>query len=200
MKMRFKQHLNEDSYITDEIVEQINRDCSVFLKESKGFPFYRGSKTAKVKTFKKITPRKDRKPLDTPLILHNEINKEFKKQFGWYVRSEGVFCTGDSAQTNYFGDMYIMLPIGSYKYVWSPSIIDFGVELEYRGVYNNGSDNIYLEPEQYNKIIEDMVETYRNTDLYGAWKSRNEVSIQCKEYYLIKPSFLDIHRRDIFIV
>jgi hypothetical protein len=35
--------------------------------------------------------RKNRKPLDTPLQIHNYWNNLFQKKFGWKVRSEGVF-------------------------------------------------------------------------------------------------------------
>jgi hypothetical protein len=189
--------------MTKNDLEMFRSDCSKFLKESKMHPFFRGSKNLSVTTYKKIKPRKNRKPLDTPQELHDAMDKSFKKKFGWKVRSEGVFCIGDKTQTNYYGKRYIILPIGDdYKFVWSSTIKDFSNELDDRKVYyfDNINNSVLMEPKQYTKIIDEMVNTYKDTDLYGAWSSFNEVSIKCKYYYLIDTNFLSPYRTQLFVM
>ncbi len=79
--------------------------------------------------------RKNRKPLDTPIKLHNILDKMFQKKFGWKARSEGVFAAGkwyfSGSKDTYYGDTYLFFPIGNFKYVWSPKIDDLYEDLHW---------------------------------------------------------------------
>lgn len=127
--MRLKRYINEARSI-DEIYEILSRDCkpfiNEFLKKKKTF-IWRGT-NKRVDFIQKITPRKDRKPRDMPKELHKFLDNVFKDNFGWYVRSEGVFASSDRSFAEDFsdtgGDSYLFFPIGRYDYIWSPVIKD----------------------------------------------------------------------------
>jgi len=185
---KIKSILLNESYISDELVDQIQEDCKYYFDRNgrplHSLPVYRGT-FPPISTIKTITPRKDRKPTDTPKEIHNKLDSLFQKKFGWKVRSEGVFVTGSR----------------SFKYIWSPSISDLTVYLE-RGVHVlmrvHGKEKIIMEPEEYNKILKNTVNKYKSTDFEDAILSRNEIMIKCDKYYLINENFLDIKYRDLF--
>jgi hypothetical protein len=68
--MRLKEHIIENN-----IIKILERDCSQFIKESKKSHkvfLYRGT-TKKINDIKALTPREDRKPLDTPSKIHKNV-------------------------------------------------------------------------------------------------------------------------------
>lgn len=69
-------------------------------------------------------PHVDRKPKDTPVELSEKIDDMMEKKFGWRPRSQGVFATFDAGVAHEYGDPYIFIPCGTYKYIWSPEIED----------------------------------------------------------------------------
>jgi hypothetical protein len=124
--MRFINYINESiEYST------IERDCKYYLdilrenlpKEKR---LIRTESELGDPIIIKKTTRKDRKPRDTPLLIHNIVDDILSKKFGWKPRSEGVFCviSGES----YHG-WHHMLPVGKFSYVWSPKIEDLTKEL-----------------------------------------------------------------------
>lgn len=140
--MRLKQYINEAKSV-DEIYEILSKDCKPFindfLKRKKTF-LWRGT-NKRIDSIQKITPRKDRKPRDMPKELHKFLDNVFKDNFGWYVRSEGVFVASDRYFAEDFsdtgGDAYLFFPIGRYDYIWSPVIKDIYTWL--------GRSQIYIE-------------------------------------------------------
>ena len=122
--MRFDNYLREgNNTITDKEFSVLMKDIKFFLKEGRKNPLYRASRN-KTQTIDIISPRSNRKPLDIPLNIHNELNKSFKRVFGWNVRKEGVFCSGSIQHLTHYGDIYYMFPIGKFKYVWSDEVSD----------------------------------------------------------------------------
>ena len=68
--------------------------------------------------------RFDRKAKDTNPKIHNDLNDEFQRQFGYPARSNSIFCTGSDMTAESYGVPYMIFPIGKYKYLWNPDIED----------------------------------------------------------------------------
>jgi len=85
--------------------------------------------------------------------------------------------------SQFYGNPMIFFPIGNYKYLWSPDILDFYARI--RRIIDNqlGSSKEYRDNE-----IEKAVRTYKNTDLQEAINLGYEISFNVKEYYLVPSS------------
>jgi len=111
-----------------EIINTIYRDCRPFIKELtkgkyNGDLLYSGRR--KGGDIIKSAVRSDRTPSDTPLEYHKKLDELFKKKVGFNARSNVLFCTGSVSQAlDYSNKVYIIFPIGKYKYTWSPVIKD----------------------------------------------------------------------------
>jgi len=200
--MRYRQFLNEGTVTKDEL-EMFKSDCAYFFKESafpgiggsgKGYPMYRGSKSVNTNSYKVITPRTSRLPKDTPEELHYALDESFNDKFGWNVRSEGVFCTGSGPSTGPYGKIYWVLPIGKFQYVWSSKIRDLTNTLEEYKIFTyhpRGRSTIDMDSDKYEPILDKIVSTYQDNDLYNGIYSKNEISIKCKKYYMVDPDYFD---------
>ncbi len=133
--MRLRNYILNEEIVDDaeDIVDILNEDCKPILNVLKKYDYkyflYRGSRSI-ADNFQKITPRKNRKPLNTPIKLHNILDKMFQKKFGWKARSEGVFAAGQLYPLDEYGPSYLFFPIGNFKYVWSPEIEDLYEEFD----------------------------------------------------------------------
>jgi hypothetical protein len=140
--MRLRRHLKDSdagdyepkitTTKTDEIIAILKRDCKPFLssRRSKRDLLWRGVKQKLNSDYVKITTRTNRKPKDTPKELHDLMNFEFKKAFGWKPRSEGVFTFTKASNAGGYGNQTVMMfPIGNFKYVWSNKIEDLWNEM-----------------------------------------------------------------------
>ncbi len=186
--MRLQRHINEVSRVPeDTVLELIRKNCKPFLKESGGQFLFRGTKKRVPRGMAKITTRPDRRPLDTPKELHDYMDKHFKKKFGWKGRSEGVFCLGDEHEASVYGYTYAMFPIGQFKFIWSPSIMDLTSDFREEEIlvgtdYGNEDD---WEGGDNNPRFQQLIKTYTDKNLKKAIRSDNEIMIKCKEYYLV---------------
>ena len=174
-------------YITEQIDYNIlKRDCKQIIADLEKIDFitflYRG-----VDNFyeepKKITPRKDRRPLDSTKEWHDALNKEFYSRFKVKARSEGVFCK-IITPTGYGLDN-IILPIGNYYCLWSETVID----AYFADPNNNRSD---YKNDDMSDAAKKAVSTYKKGSLVDVQKSlnthklmRSEVILICKKYYAI---------------
>jgi hypothetical protein len=139
--MKFKQYITESGELSvQEVLEQIYTDCKPYLKDlvRGGFDYYRkndnllySGRNTRADMFKKSV-RTDRKPKDTSEDVQKFVDEAFKKKFGVKARSSSLFATGrvDTAQ-GYGNSVYTIFPIGKYKVIWSPNIMD---------LYNDVSD------------------------------------------------------------
>lgn len=71
-----------------------------------------------------LTPRQDRVPKDMEIDIHDYLNNEFHRQFGFYARSQGVFATFDVGTADDYGRPFIFFPVGNYKFLYNPEISD----------------------------------------------------------------------------
>lgn len=146
--------LNEDDKIT-EIANKIKSECSSFLKAyelQKGKFIFRGIKSSEPILIKNI--RTDRLPIDTPLDLHQEYDKVFKKLGLKATRSNSIFCSANLNTAKDWGAAYIIF----VKDGWVGTVFD-KVKRDY--VYDmvtskNDLENtlIKLEPRSFNSTSE----------------------------------------------
>lgn len=193
--MKFKNYLLFENMESSRIPDIIMKDCKLFIDELKKTRkddfIYRGTKKG-VFNLKKIKPRKNRKPMDMPEVLHNLFDNLFYKEFKWKSRSEGVFVASDPSILGPYGTPYLFFPIGKYKYVWSPSIEDLFCEIEnsdylhdyedtflfgeyrheYDEIYGHGGegtfeyDGIDLETNNEDEAIETAIERLGDEELF----------------------------------
>lgn len=83
---------------------------------------YRGMKNAPNEG--KIVTIQDRKPKDSTLWFHKNMDKAFIAVFGKPLRSCSVFCTGNAFMTRAYGKTYTIYPSDDFEVYWSPKIVD----------------------------------------------------------------------------
>jgi len=194
--IQFNQYLNEED--EESPADLIIKNCQPFLKKIgykvTKYPLYRGmDENSKVV---KKTVRKNRKPLDTKIEIHNMLNDAFYKKFKIKARSECIFVAGYESFSADFGRLFYIFPIGNFKFLWSPKIKD---------LFNKvGGFKIYSKTKsEMETIFKKLVDKYQKTDLKKAIKSHHEIMIDCKEYYAVrkygykKEPFLVTLRKEI---
>lgn len=133
--MRLKTYISEENILDmQDIVENIKKKCASYFKKAgpKGDFLYRGSKSISLsdkRSVIKIKPRTDRHPLDTDKSLHEYLDELFLEHKGWSARSEGVFVTAKRSSAGSYGKIFIMFPIGSFKFLYNPDIVDLTIYL-----------------------------------------------------------------------
>lgn len=204
--MRLKKYINEvgtntiawvNSLDVLKAADMVKKDCRPFLNQvsrcSKwgDYIFIRnvghGFPSGKIILQKRV--RQDRRPSDTPEIIHNYINDELEKKFGWRPREQAAFTSPHYIRAE-AGYSTMFFPIGKFEIVWHPKV---------RDLYTHA--DIWIEDQQFDtREIDSIIEGYKSGGLCGALKSRNEVMFRCKTYYLVSPvtpgaSYSDIQER-----
>lgn len=139
--------------------------------------------------------RKDRIPVDTHIDISEMIDVLFNQQFGWKPRSQGMFCVGRSGRgsANFYGDdVFAVMPMGKFKYLWSPKIFDLTVQ--YKEAFRKHNVPVIDVGVPYTKeqlnlalpVLQEIVSTYKSTDLGDALNTRNEIMIYCDQYAAIR--------------
>lgn len=215
--MKFENFIKESSYEEQlfKMVSAIHKNCQPFITKAllpqlpKIVTFlFRGSSYDG--EFKERDVRTDREPSDIHPIIHNDINSRIQKKFGWPARSAGLFTTGDVTSAYDYGEPYVIMPIGNFKYLWSPVIEDLydyiNKDLSIRhvaGNYSNPKDinpliNNYFsshskyssDPQaSYEKYLDKLVSTYTDKDIIKGILSKNEVMIGCSSYYKVSLKY-----------
>jgi hypothetical protein len=191
--MRLEKYINEAETNWDKVI----KDCQPFLKKygnlyKKRQYVWRGSKK-NVREILKVTAREDRRSSDVPKILHDRLDELFKKKFGWNVRSEGVFCTGDKHIAEYYGNARIFLPIGKFKFVWSPEVYDMWEKLRHANLASGWTGpgepkQVHYDPrdDADEMTLNKIVDSYMDKNLERAIRSKNEIAFNSKSYYLVR--------------
>ncbi len=193
--MRFEQYLSN-------IYNQIKNN-DIFKETLNNNFIYRGNNSSNINEYQIFNVRKDRRPRDMPAELHYDLDDAFKKKFGWNVRSSGVFTTGDKIQTNDYGDPYIFIPLGSYKFVWCNKIKDLfmaydnvfreigmsKIDYEYLRYVINSNSPEEEKDDRYYDLIEDIVKLYTDKNIKKAILSKNEIVFSCNSYILFNEEY-----------
>lgn len=213
--MRFNHYLLEEASPEDlQMVEEIKQNCQKYIKFVKSLRPPRildreSNSVTKANKIVKYVPRKDRKPMDTHLLIHKVIDNILYEKFGWKPRSEGVFCDGRPIDRHNHLFSNLLFPAGDFSYLWSPEIEDLYMDLG--EVFSKGGFGLLTKESYRNvakilvagedekgnykkamRIIRKNLDTYTDKGLERAMKSGNEIMIRCNEYYMI-PDKLGLH-------
>lgn len=85
---------------------------------------YRGSNQSKDNKTVVMKPRFDRKPTDTPLLIHDIMDVWFFEKFGIKARSQSVFSTPLLRFAMRYGNPTAILPKNEVTYIYSNEVKD----------------------------------------------------------------------------
>lgn len=202
--MKYLKHFEELNNTNN--IEKILSDCAPFIKQLKECNnnefLYHSTKSGDIKIniekdgIYKLNPIVRTAPRDMPIVLHEYLGVELGEKFGWNPRTEAIFAHTDNFKNaHYYGDKFMIFPIGEYKYVWSTKISDpylilwtkyeimrEGIEGMYTDSYIpkkedlqdlinklNSIDSIdmdFEEPESKQKLINELTWIYEDLDRY----------------------------------
>ncbi len=134
--MKFTEYIEETSKYHLKlygVVQALNKDCKPIINElrkSGSQLLWRGTSKSRTKSIIQVTPRQDRFPKDMPGFLHDALDDEFEKKFGWRPRSTGVFVTSQQREARSYGDSYVFFPVGMYKYLYNQNVVDLFGEVD----------------------------------------------------------------------
>jgi len=204
--MRLQKHLIEatDGDVAENFWNVVQKKCKPFLREwlpiverypSKDWFLYRGMKLSVPMGEKSV--RINRKPMNSKEEFHKDVDDAMYKRFKIHGRKASIFCVGDEKEAESYGNPYVIFPIGSYKYLWSPKIRDLFANKEmfdYVTFRYTGDPKTYdirqSELRERNKTaIDNMVKTYKTTGLEDAISSKFEVMVQCSSYMFLSASY-----------
>lgn len=195
------------SYLSDEGKRFVAEHCKPWLQavdyDLDQYPIYRGmrpvSATYQVPNipdlFVKPGHYDERRPADTPYQFHDILNKKFKGKFGIPFRN-GVFAIGSPKHANDYGPVYRIIPMGNFKFCWSPKINDLYLNLF--DVKRNKKEalfgpNVHLTSDMSNhsqKELSDMcdtiVATYTDKNIKQAINSYHEIMLWCDNYLIVE--------------
>jgi hypothetical protein len=207
MKLTSLYESNSDLSL-EEAVRIFHDECKPFQKEI-GFDGIFDFKTLKrgMKNKPKLfigNVRPDRRPSDTPLPIHEFMDNWFYKKFGVKFRSNAMFAT-KSQSARLYGDVYIVFPIGEFKYCYSSTIDDLYATIANKIESKLSSHYAPLTKEKFNDFLSDddnlkfaidIVEKiltdskYIDSDLEKV-SYFPEIMINCKSYLAIKSNLYD---------
>lgn len=206
--MKLQNYLIEEN--KNIFLENLKKNCSRILKfylEEQRF-LYR-SVDQDIPIYLEKIPRENRKPSNTSVKLHDMYDKLFKRKFGWYARSEGVFASFE--MNTIYGKPYLFFPFDDYKYLWSDDIGDlFTIGFYKLGImdkqnipkkfYDEGGTDLNIKDKYYRWILDNLdqfedifmkkvINTYQNNQLENAKKQ--EIMFKCSRYYLVNQKYED---------
>lgn len=189
--------LNDQQSSYEHIAGNILASCKPFLElidyDTDQYQLYRGAKG----TINPVTIlpgyRDNRKPRDTPTHLHAAINRVFKATFGVPFRN-GIFTTGKKSDAESYGStLYVVIPIGDFKFIWSHQIVDLFDYFRRKvrddfGVYDDINGN---NPKVIGTLLKyvdtpEFVNLYQDTAFRAAVVSGHEVMLYSEHCYYIK--------------
>jgi hypothetical protein len=224
--MRLIHYINENSYKIirianpDEAIKILKKDCSKYLKETKGHWFYRGM-PQRIDNYSLgyKTIRKDRKSHGMSNELSKVLNKWLEKH-GHVRRDKAAIMTSSFTHAEFFSLPKTCFIQGNYNYTW----IDGGDinQSDYKkdnkkwyGLivtdYFNAIDNRpvmgseYLRKKYNNdqkKMSEWIIENFEkyfhtNEKILTAYRNQYEIWFEAKGFYFIKvDGELDYYLRD----
>ncbi|MCG5266900.1 hypothetical protein MCL27_17915 [Acinetobacter pittii] len=127
-----------------------------------------------------VTPRKDRRPLNTDNRFHSIVDDWFFKKFGVYYRSQSVFLTKNKqvactyAHNNSYKHVVRVIPLTPYNYCWSSKIED---------LYTISHDYALSSIEEIESKLESL--EYTQLNLSNSKNFSNEIMVACSQYIAI---------------
>jgi len=169
--MKYLKHFEELNNTNN--IEKILSDCAPFIKQLKECNsnnlLYHSTKSGNIKInieqygIYKLNPRVRETPRDMPIVLHEYLGDNLIKKFGWNPRTEAIFAHPDNFNNaHYYGQKFIIFPIGEYKYVWSPKFSDpylvlwSKYDIMQSGIENIFTDSYIPKKEDLKKLLNDI--------------------------------------------
>ena len=200
--MRLHKYITESELPTQEEIDKarklINKNCSEITALYRKYKkvFYRGTKDNE--HFVEKRGHKYRNPRNTDIEIHDQLNRFFKRKFGWNVRN-GVSVSNTLKQTQFFAQMefgksYVFLPTNGFKYCWSKTYTDLYNEAAIAKMITTTWSSEELEEwmdrhiDEFKKIVDTY--TDKNIDRVlrmgeTSFDNRREVMFKTNKYYLI---------------
>lgn len=221
--MKLLQQLNEQAdelTIVQHLINAVQQSSHFFkLRSNDDQWMYRGMDDELIPRdgfVSVLQTRKDRRPKDTPGILHDALNTMLTREFGIPYRSQGLFVSGNPGEALHYGKVAIILPEGDFKFCWSTSVSDAYAHFELnparRFVAANSHRHGYKPedvPERQTDFVNFLEATewarslfnewftelyhmsnYTDTDFSDAVDSDNEIMISCDEYAVVRDTEL----------
>lgn len=188
--MKFKQFINESDDRSYTIIA-IEKECQPFIKAirgASGFLYRNDGYGSKGPGYKKKV-RSDRRPMDSPIEIHEFVDEQFKKRFGWKGRSEGLFVWGANRFSGKVDNpnFFTVFPVGNFKFIWSPVVSDlYGDLVPFTDEFDGFLEN-------WNKVNK----SYTDKNLKKAVTSNNEIMIGCKEAWIIRRESLPTLNKEL---
>lgn len=205
----FKKFIAESEAHMAQLCAMIESDCKPFLNESertnlmvRGFSnmYQKDHARSKIQdpqdeeayvNYWTLPVRKDRRPTNSGDKEFEMQNTFFKGKFGVNARAEALFCFPDTgagrSSASSYGNVFVIFPIGDFKYLWSPKVRDLFVDSAPKH-YEGGQEVADAHLESY---------AYENDDLPRALKTRNEIMVLCDKYYAIPATYSMSLRRGL---
>lgn len=120
--------------------------------------------------------RQDRQPRNTNKKMHDKINTALADCGAVANRTNSVFVTGSHQQASYYGTVYVVIPVGQFKYTWSPYYTDwYEYDWQIDAAIDSGSfcDKI----------------SWDNNSLPEAIDRWGEIMVACQKYIAIRTDF-----------
>jgi hypothetical protein len=158
----------------------LQQNCKPYFAQAGGWNdvLYRGI-TYELKPIGVYQNRGKRRPVNTKPMVQALIDDYFMNKFGVRFRAESIFAVPDPNVAASYGTIYVVFPIGEFKYCWSPNVEDLFIEIS-----DINHKPITAETE---KFISQMMAnaSYQTTDLARALGTNSEIMINCKQYYML---------------
>ena len=199
--MRFKDFLTRQK--PDDAVKLVQEKCRPFINLNVEPALYRGDRSNTVKVaVRTINVNKQRKPVDTERHVHDAMDDWFEKKLGARLRSEALFCTGNSMTASMYGTVNCVFPVGSFKYFWAGGYDNDDPKLKNRALADSLiisqwiRDRARVKPAaELPAITADILGrvNWRSDDLEKALWLGAEVMLLCDQAVLINAAYLIKH-------
>jgi len=153
--MRLTKHINESSGRTPlltimQLLYDRNKDYMRWMSKSRVKDYMLSGRDGSKDYFTRSI-RQDRIPKDMPQEISDEFDYMFKKRYGWKPRSQSIFVTGSHSSASAYGDtLYMIFPIGKFKFLWSSNISDLWTRIEDGPVHQSHYHNFDIEQNMEN--------------------------------------------------
>lgn len=183
-----------NNYLTEEVkVEQyfdfLKKKCSMAVNTMKKArrPMFRGVESATYDQHlirKKV--RTNRKPKDSIPERSEYLDLVLDLKFGWKPRAQGLFVTSSFQIAQEYGMMFLVFPVGNFKYVWNTGYRDFlpVIGSRHSRAVNQSFDDWRKETPQQE------IDKFTDKDIVTALRKEHEIMIKTPEYYGVSWSWI----------
>lgn len=183
----------------------IKKNCSDFLTQSHGSPLYRGVHRNQLQhlVVNKSdiflgNSEKNRLPKNSDAAAQLAIDAHLKAAGFKALRSNSIFCTGNSRETAGYGNMYYIFPLNGFTFTWNDKITDLYIDwpigpeevAEYQKDKESYSANLSLYGKNKKEKLDNIFSKpnkefaikygFKKDDLYSAITSFREIYIHGK--------------------